>query len=103
METQINNTKSIQYIGQGVGAEITAPRKAAPGSSEYFDIPMRVHYQRLRERAFAAQAEIPYTESVEFEAAPKLAERQEADIFQSSEGIRGKTFKAGMSWHRETE
>jgi hypothetical protein len=102
VETQINNTKSIQYIGQGVGAELIVPRKAAPSSPVRFDMPIHVHYQRLRERAFVAQAEIPYTESVDFEGEPKLAEGQQGRIFESVEAIRGKTFTAKLSWHGET-
>jgi hypothetical protein len=104
VETEINNTKSIQYIGLGVGAELSPlrPLPHASGLVSAFDIPLRVHYQRLRERAFVAKAEIPYSEDIDFEAQPRLDEGQGKSIFQSDDAIRGKSFNATISWHRET-
>ena len=104
VETDINQTKSIEYIWPRIGADFDPVNIIAPsGKSEetIIEFPFHVHYARLQERTFVTKAETPYSDQVNFDVDVTLREGQKRTIFSVNEPIRGgRTFTATFDWRR---
>lgn len=103
VSTSINNTISTQFVNISIGGTVrvfpstaSTPRLLVP--QQRFAV--QVRYERLRERPFATRAELPYSESVNFEGFPRLTENQDEILYVADEAVRGKIFRARFSWQR---